>query len=143
MVRVNERVRNWDCESGRVREWMRVWDSLRCSVQHVCFIYGYNFVSLYGSALFKFVSLQGRIMVNFVPNYSIQCLLRVCFLVFIQVLHTKWHINTHNGTHNDTHNDKQKTNIITHRLTYTHNDTETMTITYNDTYIESVKIIFM
>ena len=96
MVRVNERVRNWDCESGRVREWMRVWDSLRCSVQHVCFIYGYNFVSLYGSALFKFVSLQGRIMVNFVPNYSIQCLLRVCFLVFIQVLHTQCH------TQNDT-----------------------------------------
>ena len=96
MVRVNERVRNWDCESGRVREWMRVWDSLRCSVQHVCFIYGYNFVSLYGSALFKFVSLQGRIMVNFVPNYSIQCLLRVCFLVFIQVLHTECH------TQNDT-----------------------------------------
>ena len=96
MVRVNERVRNWDCESGRVREWMRVWDSLRCSVQHVCFIYGYTFVSLYGSALFKFVSLQGRIMVNFVPNYSIQCLLRVCFLVFIQVLHTECH------TQNDT-----------------------------------------
>ena len=96
MVRVNERVRNWDCESGRVREWMRVWDSLRCSVKHVCFIDGYNFVCTYGSALFKFVSLQGRIMVNFVPNYSIQCLLRVCFLVFIQVLHTQCH------TQNDT-----------------------------------------
>ena len=96
MVRVNERVGNWDCESGRVREWMRVWDSLRCSVQHVCFIDGHNFVSTYGSALFKFVSLQGRIMVNFVPNYSIQCLLRVCFLVFIQVLHTECH------TQNDT-----------------------------------------
>ena len=45
--------------------------------------------------------------------------------------------NPHNDKHlhNDAHNDKQKTDIITYRLTYTHYDAQTMTNTYNDTYI--------
>ena len=43
----------------------------------MCYIDGYNFVSTYGSVLFKFVSLRGWIVVVFVPNYNVECLVSV------------------------------------------------------------------
>ena len=34
---------------------IQVFDALRCSGQRLCYIDGYNFVSTYGSVLFKFL----------------------------------------------------------------------------------------
>ena len=62
---------------GRSLRLKQVCDALRCSGQHVCYIDGYNFVSTYGSVLFKFVSLRGWIVVVFVPNYNVECLVSV------------------------------------------------------------------
>ena len=55
----------------------QVCDALRCSGQHVCYIDGDNSVSTYGSVLFKCVSLRGWIVVVFVLNYNVECLVSV------------------------------------------------------------------
>ena len=43
----------------------------------MCYIDGDNSVSTYGSVLFKCVSLRGWIVVVFVPNYNVECLVSV------------------------------------------------------------------
>ena len=43
----------------------------------MCYIDEENSVSMYGSVLFKCVSLQGWIVVVFVPNYNVERLVSV------------------------------------------------------------------